>query len=145
LKIVLQRVKHASVKVNNEVVGKIEKGFLVLIGAEKGDTEEQLQYWAGKCVGLRVFEDENGKLNLSISDVGGSMLVVSQFTLCASVSKGRRPSFDNAMPPVEAERMYDRFCDLISGKNIKVERGRFGAKMDVELINDGPVTLVLEN
>ncbi|MCP4581653.1 MAG: D-tyrosyl-tRNA(Tyr) deacylase [candidate division Zixibacteria bacterium] len=145
MRIVLQRVKSASVKVDNKTIGRIGKGFLVLLGAEKGDTRKEVEYWADKCAGLRVFEDNNGKMNLALSDVSGEMLVVSQFTLCAKLSKGRRPSFDNAMPPVDAEKLYESFCKTIADKGITVQTGSFGAKMDVELINDGPVTLILEN
>jgi len=145
LRIVLQRVSSASVKVDNETISRIGRGFLILLGAERGDTEKQVEYLADKCVGLRVFEDENGKMNLSISDISGEMLVVSQFTLCANIAKGRRPSFDNAMPPPEAEKLYNDFCNIVSDKGIPVQMGVFGAKMAVELINDGPVTLVLEN
>ncbi len=145
MRIVLQRVHSASVKVDSEIVSRIGRGFLVLLGAEKGDTQKQVEYWADKCIGLRVFEDENGKMNLALSDINGEMLVVSQFTLCANLAKGRRPSFDNAMPPAEAEKLYDNFCNVVSNKGIPVKTGLFGAKMAVELINDGPVTLVLEN
>jgi D-tyrosyl-tRNA(Tyr) deacylase len=145
MKIVLQRVRNASVKVDNKTVGQIGKGFLLLIGARKGDTEKQAELLAGKCAGLRIFEDENGKMNLALKDVGGEILAVSQFTLCADLAKGRRPSFDNAMPPVEAEKLYEKFCNLLAEKDINVQTGVFGAKMAVELVNDGPVTLILEN
>ncbi len=145
MRIVLQRVKKASVAVNNEIIGKIDRGFLVLLGAAKGDTGERVQYWADKCSGMRVFEDDAGKMNLAIGDIGGEMLIVSQFTLCGDIAKGRRPSFDKAMPPEQAEKLYDSFCDKIKAKGIEVQTGRFGARMDVELINDGPVTLILED
>jgi D-tyrosyl-tRNA(Tyr) deacylase len=145
MKIVLQRVRNASVKVDNKTVGQIGKGFLLLIGARKGDTEKQAELLAGKCAGLRIFEDENGKMNLALKDVGGEILAVSQFTLCADLAKGRRPSFDNAMPPVEAEKLYEKFCNLLAEKDINVQTGVFGAKMAVELVNDGPVTLILES
>jgi D-tyrosyl-tRNA(Tyr) deacylase len=143
LKIVLQRVNKASVTVAGEVISEIGRGFLILLGAEKGDDESRVRYWVDKCVGLRVFEDSNEKMNLAISDIGGEMLVVSQFTLCADTAKGRRPSFDKAMPPADAERLYEGFCQQLTEKGIKVKQGRFGAKMDVELVNDGPVTLIL--
>ena len=143
MKIVLQRVSKATVTVAGEVVGKIGRGFLVLLGAAKGDDDSRVRYWVDKCVGLRVFEDNDGKMNLALADIGGEMLVVSQFTLCADTAKGRRPSFDKAMPPDEAERLYEDFCKQVADKGIKVEKGRFGAKMDVELVNDGPVTLIL--
>jgi D-tyrosyl-tRNA(Tyr) deacylase len=145
VRVVLQRVKRASVKVDDETMGQIGCGFLILVGAQKGDTEKQASYLADKCVGLRVFEDKNGKMNLSIKDIGGQALVVSQFTLCADISKGRRPSFDGAMPPDDAEKLYMRFCELLSEQGLNVQTGRFGAKMAVELINDGPVTFILEN
>ena len=145
MRIVLQRVKRALVTVDDETIGQIGRGFLVLVGAQKDDTLKQANYLADKCAGLRVFEDENGKMNLSIKDIGGEVLVVSQFTLCADVSKGRRPSFDGAMPPADAERLYMQFCELRTGHGLNVQTGRFGAKMAVELINDGPVTLILEN
>ncbi len=145
MRIVLQRVKRALVTVDDETIGQIGRGFLVLVGAQKDDTLKQANYLADKCAGLRVFEDENGKMNLSIKDIGGEVLVVSQFTLCADVSKGRRPSFDGAMPPADAERLYMQFCELLTGHGLNVQTGRFGAKMAVELINDGPVTLILEN
>lgn len=145
MRIVLQRVHSASVKVDNEIISHIGKGFLVLLGAEKGDTEKQAEYLADKCVGLRVFEDNRGKMNLALADINGEMLVVSQFTLCADIAKGRRPSFDNALPPAQAEKLYNDFCNIVSNKGIPVQTGSFGAKMAVELINDGPVTLVIEN
>lgn len=145
MRIVLQRVKKASVRVDGETVGKIGPGFLIFFGAAKGDSEERVEYWAEKCSGLRIFEDDNGKMNLSITDINGEMLIVSQFTLCGDVTRGRRPSFDKAMPPDEAEKLYESFCNKIKTKGINVQTGRFGAKMDVELINDGPVTMVLED
>lgn len=145
MRIVLQRVQSASVKVDDEIISRIGKGFLVLLGAQIGDTEKQVEYLAEKCISLRVFEDENGKMNLALADIKGEMLVVSQFTLCADIAKGRRPSFDNALPPAEAEKLYNDFCNIVSDKGIPVQTGAFGAKMAVELINDGPVTLVMEN
>lgn len=145
MKIVLQRVKRANVKVGDEIVGEIDKGLLLLIGAQKGDTEKQAEYLADRCAELRIFEDQQGKMNLSLLDIGGKALVVSQFTLCGDISKGRRPSFDNAMPPAEAEPLVARFCELLKAKGVEIQTGRFGAKMAVELLNDGPVTFVLEN
>jgi D-aminoacyl-tRNA deacylase len=145
MKIVLQRVKRADVTVGEKIVGKIDKGLLLLIGAQKNDSEKQAAYLADRCAGLRIFEDADGKMNLSLVDIGGHALVVSQFTLCGDISRGRRPSFDNAMPPAEAEPLVARFCELLKEKGIEVQTGRFGAKMAVELINDGPVTFVLEN
>jgi D-aminoacyl-tRNA deacylase len=145
MKIVLQRVKQGRVVVGEETVGKINNGILLLVGAQKNDTEKQADYLADRCSGLRIFEDEAGKMNLSLLDIGGQALVVSQFTLCADLSRGRRPSFDNAMPPAEAEHLVTYFCKTLTEKGIEVQTGRFGAKMSVELINDGPVTFVLEN
>jgi D-tyrosyl-tRNA(Tyr) deacylase len=145
MRIVLQRVKRANVKVKGDIVGEIDKGFLLFVGAQKGDTVKQAEYLADRCAGLRIFEDNQGKMNLSILDVGGKVLVVSQFTLCGDISRGRRPSFDNAMPPAEAEALVTKFCDFLKGKGLEVQTGRFGAKMMVELLNDGPVTFVIEN
>lgn len=145
MKIVLQRVKRACVKVDNTKVGEIDKGLLLLVGAQKGDTEKQAEYLADRCAGLRIFEDPQGKMNLSLLDIGGKALVVSQFTLCGDISKGRRPSFDNAMPPSKAEPLFNGFCEFLKEKGLEVQTGRFGAKMAVELLNDGPVTFVLEN
>jgi D-tyrosyl-tRNA(Tyr) deacylase len=145
LRIVLQRVHSALVKVDDEIISRIGKGFLILLGAEIGDTHKQVEYLAEKCVSLRVFEDEKGKMNLALADINGEMLVVSQFTLCADLAKGRRPSFDNALPPAEAKKLYNDFCTIVSHKGIPVQTGSFGAKMAIELVNDGPVTLVLEN
>ena len=145
MRIVLQRVKRASVAVDGEIIGQIGKGFLILVGACKNDTQEQAQYFADRCVGLRAFEDKDGKMNLALKDIGGEILAVSQFTLCADVYKGRRPSFDNAMAPEQAEKLFDDFCNFLKAQNIQVQTGRFGAKMAVELINDGPVTIVMED
>jgi len=145
MKIVLQRVKRASVKVEGKIIAEIDKGLLLLVGAQKGDTEKQAEYLADRCAGLRIFEDQQGKMNLSLLDIGGKALVVSQFTLCGDISKGRRPSFDNAMPPAEAEPLFDRFCEYLKAKELEVHTGQFGAKMAVELLNDGPVTFVFDN
>lgn len=145
MRIVLQRVAKASVKVGDETVGQIGRGYLILLGAQKDDTEKQADYLAEKCAGLRIFEDKDGKMNLSIKDIGGQALVVSQFTLCADISKGRRPSFDGAMAPGEAEKLFSHFCDSLENRDIDVQTGRFAARMAVEIINDGPVTFVIEN
>jgi len=145
LKIVLQRVKSASVRVDDIIISKIDRGLLLLLGAQESDTEKQALYLAEKCAGLRIFEDQAGKMNLSVKDVSGEVLVVSQFTLCADVSKGRRPSFGNAMAPDDAEKLYEKFCEFLKAEGIKVQTGQFSAKMAVELINDGPVTIILEN
>ncbi len=145
MKIVLQRVKQAAVEVEQKVRGKISKGVCLLVGIEKGDSEEDAQYLANKTAELRIFPDEEGKMNLSLLDVKGEVLAVSQFTLAASVKKGRRPSFDNAEAPERAERLFSYFVELIKKKGIKVETGVFGALMEVHLVNDGPVTFILSS
>ena len=144
MKIVLQRVKQAAVEVNNQTVGKINKGVCLLIGVEKGDTEEEALCLAHKLTELRIFPDKEGKMNLSLLDIQGEVLAVSQFTLAASLKKGRRPSFDNAEDPERAENLFRFFVDMIKEKGIKVETGVFGALMDVHLVNDGPVTFILD-
>lgn len=140
----LQRVSRSKVTVDCETIGKIGLGYNILLGVLKGDDETDIEKLVQKIVNLRVFSDENGKMNKSILDVEGKALVVSQFTLAGSVKKGRRPSFDNAMPPVEAKRLYEEFC-LQLGKHIEVQTGKFGAMMDVEIINDGPVTFIIDS
>jgi D-tyrosyl-tRNA(Tyr) deacylase len=144
MKIVLQRVKQAAVEVNNQTVGKINKGVCLLIGVEKGDTEEEALSLAHKVTELRIFPDKEGKMNLSLLDIQGEVLAVSQFTLAASLKKGRRPGFDNAEDPERAENLFRFFVDMIKEKGIKVETGVFGALMDVHLVNDGPVTFILD-
>lgn len=145
MKIVLQRVKRAAVKVEHKISGKIEKGVCLLVGIEKGDSEEDARYLANKSAELRIFPDEEGKMNLSLLDIKGEVLAVSQFTLAASVKKGRRPSFDNAEAPERAEKLFSYFVELIREKGIKVETGVFGALMEVHLVNDGPVTFILNS
>lgn len=144
MKVVIQRVKESYVKVENRIVGKIGKGLLLLVGIEKGDSENMLEFMADKIVNLRIFPDENKKMNLSLLDVKGEILAVSQFTLAGSLEKGRRPSFDNAEEPQRAEALFNKFVDVLKNKGVKVETGEFGAMMEVFLINDGPVTFVLE-
>ena len=144
MKIVVQRVKNAQVEVENETVGKIEKGFLVLLGVTHTDTKEIADYLVKKLCNLRVFEDENGKMNLSLKDVDGKLLIVSQFTLYADCSGGNRPSFVNAAKPEFANELYEYFCDKCKENGIEVEKGIFGADMKVSLLNDGPVTIILE-
>ena len=144
MKLVIQRVKWASVKVNNETIGKIDKGFLVLLGIAPEDTEQIADYLVQKLVKLRIFEDENGKMNLALKDIGGEMLIVSQFTLYADCTGGNRPSFTNAAKPEKANELYDYFMKKCKEENINVEHGEFGADMKVELLNDGPVTIILE-
>ena len=144
MRAVVQRVSRAAVRVGDETVGAIGRGFVVLAGFAPGDDEPLLAWMADKLAGLRVFGDAEGKMNLGIQDVGGAMLVVSQFTLYGDASKGRRPSFIGAAPPEQAEALYDRFVALLRERGVRVETGRFRAMMDVELVNDGPVTLLLE-
>jgi D-tyrosyl-tRNA(Tyr) deacylase len=145
MRAVLQRVTRAQVTVAGEVVGRIERGFLVLLGVAQNDTEADARYLADKTVQLRVFDDAAGKMNLALADVGGAVLVVSQFTLLADCRKGRRPSFIAAAPPELAERLYETFIAAIGAQGIPVAAGRFRAMMEVELVNDGPVTLVVES
>jgi D-tyrosyl-tRNA(Tyr) deacylase len=145
MRAVLQRVTRAQVTIAGEVVGRIERGFLVLLGVAQDDTEADAQYLADKTVQLRVFDDAAGKMNLALADVGGAVLVVSQFTLLADCRKGRRPSFIAAAPPELAERLYETFVAAIGAQGIPVATGRFRAMMEVELVNDGPVTLVVES
>ena len=145
MKAVIQRVKSASVSVDDKIIGEIAVGFLILLGVEQNDTEDDLNYLVKKTVGLRIFKDVNKNMNLSIQDVGGKALVVSQFTLCADTSRGRRPSFIKAANPEEAESMYQQFCEQLNVNDIPIERGRFGAMMDVSLVNDGPVTILLDS
>ena len=144
MKLVIQRVSNAKVEVNNKIVGEIKKGFLVLFGAGEGDTKEQADFLAEKLCNLRVFEDNNNKMNLSIKDIDGELLIVSQFTLYADCKKGNRPSFVNAAKPEEANELYEYFMDKCKSKVKRVEKGIFGAHMKVSLLNDGPVTIILE-
>ncbi len=145
LRAVVQRVSSSSVKVNGEVVGAINKGFNVLIGISKDDTIEDLKYIKDKIMNLRVFEDEDEKLNLSIKDVSGELLIISQFTLYGDCRKGRRPNFMEALGGDEAKKLYEEFLKLFEDEDIKVETGIFGADMKVSIENDGPVTLLLES
>jgi D-aminoacyl-tRNA deacylase len=145
MKVVLQRSKQAKVEVDGAVVGKISKGFVLLVGVTHEDTEEDAAYLAEKIVHLRVFEDENEKMNHSLKDVSGEILSVSQFTLYGDTRKGRRPNFMNAAKPDHALMIYNRFNDLLREQGIRVETGEFGAMMDVSLLNDGPVTLIIES
>ena len=143
MRAVIQRVESASVSVDGSVVGKIGGGFLVLLGVGTEDTERDCEKLAQKLINLRIFADGDGKTNLSVKDVGGSLLIISQFTLYADCRKGNRPSFVNAKEPAEAERLYEFFCTLCECEIPTVERGIFGADMRVELVNDGPFTVVL--
>ena len=144
MKLVIQRVKEAKVEVESKIVGKIEKGFLVLIGIKKGDKKQQADYLVKKLCNLRVFEDNNGKMNLSLKDVKGKLLIVSQFTLYGDCSDGNRPSFIEAARPEEAIPLYEYFCKECAKNSIEVQRGIFGADMKVHLLNDGPVTIIIE-
>jgi D-tyrosyl-tRNA(Tyr) deacylase len=145
MRVVLQRVSRAEVRVKDRITGRIEQGYLLLVGFDRDDTQAELAWMAEKIVGLRLFGDEDGKMNRALADIGGGLLVVSQFTLYGDASKGRRPSFIDAAPPEIAIPLYERFVgvlrDIAPGA---VETGEFGAMMDVELVNDGPVTLLLE-
>lgn len=146
MKFVIQRVLNSSVKVDNEIVGAIEKGFMVLIGVADGDTKEIADKMIDKMIKLRIFEDSEGKTNLSLNDVGGELLLVSQFTLYADCKKGNRPSFIKAGKPEFANEMYEYIIDKCKTyEGLKVERGKFGADMKVELINDGPFTIILDS
>lgn len=145
MRAVVQRVSRASVTVNHEVVGAIEHGFLVLLGVTHEDSDSDIKYLAEKIVGLRVFEDADGKMNLSLADVGGGCLVVSQFTLYGDCRKGRRPSFVAAAGPEQAQSLYESFVKLLRGHGLTVATGQFREHMDVELVNDGPVTLLLDS
>lgn len=144
MRVLLQRVKSASVTVDEEVIGSIGQGLLLLVGVTHTDTEAEVRWLADKVAGLRVFEDEDGKMNLGLADVGGHVLSVSQFTLYGDTTKGRRPAFTDAARPDRAEALYEQFNDRLRAQGLVVETGSFGAMMDVALVNDGPVTLMLE-
>jgi D-tyrosyl-tRNA(Tyr) deacylase len=145
MRAVVQRVSAASVTVAGEVVGRIGRGLLVLLGVAQDDTEEDMRQLAEKCIDLRIFEDEAGKMNLSLAESGGAMLVVSQFTLLGDCRKGRRPSFIAAAPPELAERLYEAFVAAVAARGIATATGRFRAMMQVALVNDGPVTILLDS
>ena len=144
MKALIQRVKQASVKINGDKISQIGSGLLVFLGVEKGDSRENADKLADKLVKLRIFEDMNDKMNLSLKDVNGEMLVVSQFTLCGDCRKGTRPGFDKAELPQKANELYEYFVSAVKELSIETQTGKFGAMMDVELINDGPVTFMLE-
>ena len=145
MKVVIQRVLSASVSIDKYEISRINYGLLILLGVEKDDGPEDLDYLVNKTIGLRIFKDNKQNMNHSIQDIGGEILVVSQFTLCADTSRGNRPSFVNAAGPRFAENMYEKYCRKLQDINIAVEKGKFGAMMSVKLINDGPVTIVLNS
>ena len=145
MRVVVQRTSKAECRVDGVVTGKIDKGFMVLVGFTLGDTKEEIDLLAKKVIGLRIFEDEFGKINKSLKDVNGGILAISQFTLYADCKKGNRPSFTKAMPFSEANEMYDIFCDSLRSYGIVVETGSFGADMKIDFINDGPVTILLDS
>lgn len=145
MKLVIQRVSDASVKVDGKTVGKIQKGFMVLFGVTHTDTKEDADYLAKKLLNLRVFRDENDKMNLALKDINGELLIISQFTLYADCSHGNRPSFIGAAKPEQANELYEYFCDKCTDGGFKVEKGIFGAEMKVSLLNDGPVTIIMDS
>jgi D-tyrosyl-tRNA(Tyr) deacylase len=145
MRAVVQRVLDCSVKVEEKIVGRIDRGLLVYLGVERGDEEADLFYMTDKVVGLRIFADGGGKMNLSVQDVQGEVMVVSQFTLCADTRKGRRPSYNYAASPEEGEKYYRMFIDSVAKKGVKVESGSFGAHMEVKYTNQGPVTILLDS
>jgi len=145
MRAVVQRVKSSSVAVDNDVIGEIGKGLLILLGVAKADTADNAEYLADKIVNLRIFEDENNKMNRSLLDTGGEMLVVSQFTLLGDCTKGRRPSFVHAAEPDRANELYEHFVEQVRQKGVNIATGQFRATMDVSLVNDGPVTLIVES
>ncbi|MFF2480508.1 D-aminoacyl-tRNA deacylase [Paenibacillus sp. NPDC058071] len=145
MKVVVQRSKRASVVVDGQTVGEISSGLVLLVGVTHEDTEEDVRWMADKVAGLRIFEDDSGKMNLSVTDTGGQILSVSQFTLYGDCRKGRRPNFMAAARPEQVEPLYEKFNEALRTAGLTVETGRFGAMMDVSLVNDGPVTLILES
>ena len=145
MRAVIQRVSHAKVTVNGEITGEIGRGLLVLLGVGAGDTRAEADYLVDKTIGLRIFEDAGGKMNLSVAEVAGALLVVSQFTLYGDVRRGKRPSFDAAAPPQAARELYEYFVEQIRAAGLRCETGRFQEMMQVELVNEGPVTILLDS
>ena len=144
MRVILQRVTQSSVTVDHQIIGQINKGINLLVGISKTDRLEELQWMANKCLTLRIFPDEQGRMSNSIQDINGEILIISQFTLYGDCRKGRRPSYDNASPPDQAEPLYDQFVALLRQSRLTVETGKFGAMMQVSIENDGPVTFVLD-
>ena len=145
MRMVCQRVLEAKVTVNDQPIGTIGKGLLIYLGVGKGDTLDDAQFMADKIINLRIFADQAGKMNLSVQDVAGSILLISNFTLHGDCRKGRRPGFSDAMDPAEAEGLYEQFIELVKASSLNVKTGVFGAKMDIKFINHGPVTILLEH
>lgn len=145
MRAVVQRVKRASVEVEDEIIGEIKEGLLVLLGVGEGDTKEDLDYMVNKILGLRIFEDEDEKMNLSLKDIDGEILVISQFTLYGDVRKGRRPSFIESADPKIADEMYEEFISKCKKEGIQTQSGKFGADMNVDLLNQGPVTIMIDS
>lgn len=145
MRLVVQRVTRASVTIDGEVSGEIGRGMAVLLGVGREDGAGDVEWAVEKLAGLRIFDDECGKMNLSVEDIGGGVLVISQFTLYGDVRKGRRPAFSNAAPPELANRLYEAVCERLRARGLKVATGRFAARMDVELVNEGPVTILLDS
>ena len=145
MRAVVQRVSRAEVRISGRVVGKIARGMVILLGVAGGDSDADAAYLADKILGMRIFADDAGKMNLALAQIDGALLVVSQFTLLADTNSGRRPSFIKAAAPDEARRLYEHFLSLVRARDVKVETGEFGATMDVELVNDGPVTIILDS
>ncbi len=145
MRIVIQRVSEASVKINEELINEIHRGFLILIGIENDDDESDVIWLVQKCANLRIFNDEEGKMNLSLADINGETLVISQFTLHAATKKGNRPSFIKAARPERAIPLYELFCEKLAAENLVVKKGVFAADMQVSLINDGPVTIIIDS
>lgn len=144
MKVILQRVTQSSVAVSGQIIGEIGRGINLLVGISKNDSADDIKWMTDKCLALRVFPDETGRMTKSIRDIGGHILVISQFTLYGDCRKGRRPSYDRAATPAVAEKLYDQFVSILHDSGLTVETGRFGALMQVEINNDGPVTLILE-